>query len=47
MAEAEPPPRPEDDPRHTPFLPILVYVLGFMGALALIAWVLARILRHG
>jgi hypothetical protein len=40
-------PRPEDDPRHTPFLAILLYVLGFMGALAVLAWILARLLRHG
>ncbi|HWZ85283.1 MAG TPA: hypothetical protein VN032_03730 [Thermoanaerobaculia bacterium] len=37
---------PEEDPRNTPFLAILLYVLGFMGALALLAWVLARLLRH-
>jgi hypothetical protein len=36
---------PGDDPRNTPFLAILLYVLGFMGALALAAWVLARLLR--
>ena len=49
MADGEPPPlrRPEDDPRHTPFLAILVYVLGFMGGLAILAWILARLLRHG
>jgi hypothetical protein len=49
MGDAEgPPPRsPEDDPRHTPFLAILAYVLGFMGALAFLAWILARLLRHG
>jgi hypothetical protein len=46
-AEGPPPRRPEDDPRHTPFLAILAYVLGFMGALAFLAWVLARLLRHG
>ena len=38
---------PGDDPRNTPFLAILLYVLGFMGALALLAWVLARLLRRG
>ncbi len=38
---------PEDDPRQTPFLALLGYVLGFMGALALLAWILARLLRHG
>jgi len=37
---------PEDDPRNTPFLAILLYVLGFMGALALAAWILAALLRH-
>ena len=48
MAEGEPPQRPlEDDPRNTPFLAILAYVLGFMGALALLAWLVARLLRHG
>jgi hypothetical protein len=36
---------PGGDPRNTPFLAILLYVLGFMGALALLAWVLARLLR--
>ncbi|HTY42097.1 MAG TPA: hypothetical protein VMH79_09515 [Thermoanaerobaculia bacterium] len=41
-------PRPDpDDPRQTPFLPILLYVLGFMGALALAAWLLARLLHRG
>ena len=35
----------DDDPRNTPFLAILLYVLGFMGALALAAWILARLLR--
>ena len=38
---------PADDPAQTPLLAILLYVLGFMGALALLAWVLARVLRHG
>jgi hypothetical protein len=37
---------PGDDPRHTPFLALLFYVLGFMAALALAAWLLARLLRH-
>ncbi len=43
-------PRPGDgpgnDPRDTPFLALLFYVLGFMAALALAAWLLARLLRH-
>jgi len=48
MADERPKgPTPEDDPRNTPFLAILAYVLGFMGALALLAWILARFLRHG
>lgn len=48
MADGAPPPRrPEDDPSQTPFLAILLYVLGFMGALAILAWILARLLRHG
>ena len=37
---------PEDDPRNTPFLALLAYVLGFMGALALAAWIIARLLRR-
>ncbi len=36
----------DDDPRYARFLPILVYVLGFMAALALLAlaagWLLKR-----
>lgn len=47
MAEDGPPGRRPDDPRDTPFLAILAYVLGFMGALALLAWLVARLLRHG
>ena len=35
----------DDDAPDTPFLSILLYVLGFMGALALLAWVLARLMR--
>jgi len=48
MDEAAPSgaPRP-GDPRRTSFLAILLYVLGFMGALALAAWILATLLRHG
>jgi hypothetical protein len=38
---------PAEDPRNTPFLAILLYVLGFMGALALLAWILAYFLRRG
>jgi hypothetical protein len=38
---------PGEDPRTTRFLPILLYVLGFMGALALLAlaagWLLRRL----
>ena len=37
---------PGGRPHNTPFLAILAYVLGFMGALALLAWVLARLMRH-
>lgn len=37
---------PEDDPRNARFLPILLYVLGFMAALAVLAlaagWLLKR-----
>ena len=45
----EPPPAGHSpgDPRRTSFLPILLYVLGFMGALALAAWILATFLRRG
>jgi hypothetical protein len=35
----------DGDPRNTPFSAILLYVLGFMAALALAAWILARLLR--
>jgi hypothetical protein len=35
-----------DDPRNTPFSAILVYVLGFMLVLALLAWIGACLLRH-
>jgi len=47
MDERSPPGAPPpDDPRRTPFLSILLYVLGFMGALALAAWILATLLRR-
>jgi len=36
---------PEEDPRKTPFLPILLYTLGFMGALALLAAAAVWLLR--
>jgi hypothetical protein len=36
---------PEDDPAKTPFLPILGYVLGFMGLLALLALAVALLFR--
>ena len=35
-----------DDPGRTPFLAILLYVLGFMLALAVLAYAAAWILRH-
>ncbi len=37
---------PGEDPRETRFLPILLYVLGFMGALALLALAVGWLLRH-
>jgi hypothetical protein len=37
---------PGEDPRETRFLPILLYVLGFMGALALLALLAGWLLRH-
>ena len=37
---------PDEDPRATRFLPILLYVLGFMFALALAALVAGWLLRH-
>jgi hypothetical protein len=43
---ARPDRRPPDDPARTSFFAILLYVLGFMGALALAAWIVAMILRH-
>jgi hypothetical protein len=47
MDEPAPGVPPPDDPRPASFLAILLYVLGFMGALALAAWILATLLRHG
>jgi len=35
-----------ENSRYTAFLPILLYVLGFMFALAALAWLVASILRH-
>ncbi|HEY1251578.1 MAG TPA: hypothetical protein VGH97_10340 [Thermoanaerobaculia bacterium] len=35
-----------EGPNENRFLPILLYVLGFMGALALAALVLGWLLRH-
>jgi hypothetical protein len=37
---------PDDDPRNAPFLPILLYVLGFMLILGLLAFTLAWLLRR-
>jgi hypothetical protein len=37
---------PGEDPRQTRFLPILLYVLGFMAALALAALVAGWLWRH-
>lgn len=37
---------PGKDPEKTPFLPILFYVLGFMGVLALAALAAAWLLRR-
>jgi hypothetical protein len=36
----------DEDPRKTAFLSILLYVLGFMGGLALLAWAAAWLIRH-
>jgi hypothetical protein len=36
----------DDDPRYARFLPILLYVLGFMGALALLALAAGWLLRR-
>jgi hypothetical protein len=35
-----------DDPDPPRFLPILLYVLGFLAVLALLAYVAAELLRH-
>jgi hypothetical protein len=37
---------PDDDPQQTPFLAILLYVLGFMLALALLALAAGWVLKH-
>ena len=37
---------PGEDPRNTRFLPILLYVLGFMVALALLALAAGWLIRH-
>jgi hypothetical protein len=37
---------PEDDYRRTPFLSILLYVLGFMAAMAALAFLTAWLLRR-
>jgi hypothetical protein len=42
----EPEPEPETDPRRTPFLGLLRYVLGFMGVIALAAFAAVWLLRH-
>ena len=36
---------PPDDPRKTPFLQILLYTFGFMGAMALLAAAIVWLLR--
>ncbi len=36
---------PTGDPQKTPFLPILLYVLGFVAILALLAFVVAAVIR--
>jgi hypothetical protein len=40
------PARSERNSNKPPFLPILFYVLGFMLALAALAWLVALILRN-
>jgi len=37
---------PEPDPRDTPLLSIVLYVLGFMAALGILAFLAAWILRR-
>jgi hypothetical protein len=37
---------PEEDARKTRFVSILLYVMGFMGGLALLAYAVAWLLRH-
>jgi hypothetical protein len=36
---------PTEDPQKTPFLPILLYVLGFVAILAVLAFVVAAVIR--
>ena len=36
---------PTEDPQRTPFLPILLYVLGFVAILAVLAFVVAAVIR--
>jgi preprotein translocase subunit SecE len=36
---------PTEDPQKTPFFPILLYVLGFVAILALLAFLLAAVIR--
>jgi hypothetical protein len=38
-------PPEDDDPRKTPFLQVLLYTFGFMGAMAFLAAVLVWLLR--
>jgi hypothetical protein len=35
-----------EDPQKTRFLSILLYVMGFMAGLAVLAWAVAWLLRH-
>jgi hypothetical protein len=39
-------PEPDNDPRNTPFLGLLRYVLGFMGVIALAAFIAVWLFRH-